>query len=124
MNRRGFLHAMLAAGAAPAIVKAANIMPVFVRFDSGLLVPRFMDDLVRASYAYDAITDLAIVRYDILLDEGYRMTQWGVDQRFPTMEAAKAFGAKDIACKMFDNEIRRAGCSWREVKPLPAMRVA
>lgn len=38
MNRRGFLHAMLAAGAAPAVVKAANIMPIFVRRDSGLLI--------------------------------------------------------------------------------------
>ena len=40
MNRRGFLLGMLAAGAAPAIVKAANIMPVFVRKEAvGLLVP-------------------------------------------------------------------------------------
>lgn len=39
MNRRGFLGAMLAAGAAPAIVKAANIMPVFMRRESGLLAP-------------------------------------------------------------------------------------
>lgn len=123
MNRRGFLHAMLAAGAAPAIVKAANIMPVFARLDSGLLVPRFMDDLVRAAYAYDALADLAIVRFDIVLDEGYRLTKFGVDQRFPTMEAAKAFGAKDIACKLFDNEIRHAGCSWRDVKPLTALRL-
>ena len=41
MNRRGFLTAMLAAGAAPAIVKAANIMPIFTRRDDlGLLVPQ------------------------------------------------------------------------------------
>lgn len=39
MKRRGFLKAILAAGAAPAIVKASNIMPLFVRRDSGLLIP-------------------------------------------------------------------------------------
>ena len=40
MNRRGFLGAILAAGVAPAVVKAANIMPVFVRREvGGLLVP-------------------------------------------------------------------------------------
>jgi hypothetical protein len=39
MDRRGFLNAILAAAAAPAIVKAANIMPVFARRESGLLVP-------------------------------------------------------------------------------------
>lgn len=40
MNRRGFLGAILAAGVAPAIVRAANIMPVFLRREvGGLLVP-------------------------------------------------------------------------------------
>jgi hypothetical protein len=40
LSRRGFLGAILAAGAAPAIVKAANIMPVFVRREGGgLIVP-------------------------------------------------------------------------------------
>ncbi len=40
MNRRGFLGAMLAAGVSPAIVRAANIMPVFVRREvAGLLIP-------------------------------------------------------------------------------------
>lgn len=39
MNRRGFLLGMLAAGVAPAVVKAANIMPVFMRRESGLLAP-------------------------------------------------------------------------------------
>lgn len=39
MNRRGFLLGMLAAGAAPAIVKASNLMPVFARAESGLIVP-------------------------------------------------------------------------------------
>lgn len=39
MNRRGFLSAILAAGLAPALCKASNLMPVFVRRESGLLVP-------------------------------------------------------------------------------------
>jgi len=39
MDRRGFLSAILAAGVAPALVKAANIMPVFARRESGMLVP-------------------------------------------------------------------------------------
>lgn len=39
MNRRGFLGAILASGAAPAIVRASSLMPVFARLDSGLLAP-------------------------------------------------------------------------------------
>lgn len=39
MNRRGFLGAILAAGAAPAVVKYANLMPMFRRAESGLLTP-------------------------------------------------------------------------------------
>lgn len=40
MNRRGFLGAILAAGVAPAVVKASSLMPVFVRKElGGLLVP-------------------------------------------------------------------------------------
>lgn len=30
MNRRGFLGAILAAGAAPAVVKASSLMPIYV----------------------------------------------------------------------------------------------
>ena len=45
MNRRGFLQAILAAAAGPAIVKAANLMPVFTRASSGLLLPTRVDTL-------------------------------------------------------------------------------
>jgi hypothetical protein len=41
MNRRGFLGAILAAGVAPAVVKAASLMPIFVRRESGLLAAEF-----------------------------------------------------------------------------------
>lgn len=44
MNRRGFLSAILAAGVAPAVVKYANIMPVFARAESGLIVPVSVTD--------------------------------------------------------------------------------
>ena len=37
MNRRSFLGAILAAGAAPAIVRADSLMRVVVRPDSGLI---------------------------------------------------------------------------------------
>lgn len=43
MNRRGFLGAMLALGAAPAIVRASSLMrlaPSMELTDSGLIVPR------------------------------------------------------------------------------------
>lgn len=39
MSRRGFLASILAAGLAPAICKAERLMPVFVRKESGLLLP-------------------------------------------------------------------------------------
>lgn len=38
MNRRGFLSGILALSAAPAIVKAANLMPIWVQRESGLYV--------------------------------------------------------------------------------------
>lgn len=39
-SRRGFLAGMLALGAAPAIVKASSLMPIFTRKEpGGLLVP-------------------------------------------------------------------------------------
>lgn len=41
MNRRNFLAGILAASAAPAIVRAASLMPVKV-MDSGVLVPQWM----------------------------------------------------------------------------------
>lgn len=43
MNRRGFLAAILASGVAPAIVKAANIMPVFVRPPDGVILRMSLD---------------------------------------------------------------------------------
>ena len=39
MNRRGFLGGILAACAAPAIVRSQNIMRVFAPVESGLLLP-------------------------------------------------------------------------------------
>lgn len=46
MNRRGFLQGILAAAAAPAIVKAASLMPVFVRKETGgLLVPGWPSEM-------------------------------------------------------------------------------
>lgn len=49
MNRRSFLCGILAAGIAPAIVKAANIMPVFARRESGLLAPELSEQYVITS---------------------------------------------------------------------------
>ena len=43
-NRRSFMASILAAGMAPAIVHAANLMPVFVRQKSGLFVPGIAGD--------------------------------------------------------------------------------
>lgn len=46
MNRRGFLGSILAAGVAPAIVRIENLMGM-VPTESGLLVPRSIEDLWR-----------------------------------------------------------------------------
>lgn len=58
MNRRGFLGAILAAGAAPAIVKAASLMPVFTRSASGLFVPPTRLDVLYQFGAPDLILTL------------------------------------------------------------------
>lgn len=42
MNRRGFLGAILAAGVAPAVVQAANLMPM-VRRPSGVITATSLD---------------------------------------------------------------------------------
>lgn len=115
MNRRGFLTAMLAAGAAPAIVQAANLMPIFMRRESGLLAPQFMDDLVRGMYAYNIGWDDYVVRFDILAGAH----QFAVDQRFNRLDDARQFGAKKIAIELFDKSLRHEGLSWADVRPLP-----
>ena len=57
MNRRGFLLGMLAAGAAPAIVKAANIMPIFVRKEvGGLLVPGWPAEMQHEQYVVTEVS--------------------------------------------------------------------
>lgn len=61
MNRRGFLQAMLAAGAAPAIVKAVNLMPLFVRKEAGgLLVPEWEEIPYVSGMTYAQITREAL----------------------------------------------------------------
>ena len=44
MNRRNFLKGILAAGIAPAIVKAANIMPVRQISDTGIVQPELIKE--------------------------------------------------------------------------------
>jgi len=39
MDRRGFIGSILALGAAPALVKYGNIMPIFKRAENGLVLP-------------------------------------------------------------------------------------
>jgi hypothetical protein len=46
MNRRGFLAAILAAAISPAVVRAANLMPVRA-LDSGLLLPGWSRVILR-----------------------------------------------------------------------------
>ena len=117
MNRRGFLQIILAAAAAPAIVQAGNIMPVFMRRESGLLAPRFMEDLIRQITDYDITRDLILTRFDILVPSvNLRLS---VDHRFYTEADSHRFGAKQIATELFTNELRGRGLSWADVRPLP-----
>lgn len=81
MNRRGFLQAILAAAAAPAVVKAANLMPVKA-LESGVLVPetydlllttqRFRRAVVASAYVQDAQRALNghWIRYAQLIQPG------------------------------------------------------
>ena len=91
MDRRGFLSAILAAGVAPAVVKAQNIMPLFVRrgellipdpqilLPSRLLTPEWItkealrilhDNLVLSKSAY---SHNRLVRFD---NWGEKMKVW------------------------------------------------
>ncbi len=61
MDRRGFLGAILAAAASPAIVKAASLMPIWTRAESGLYV--VAEDVVAGSntlLTIDMITQEAL----------------------------------------------------------------
>lgn len=63
MNRRGFLGAILAAGVAPAVVKASSLMPVLVRKElGGLLVPEVSGmELLQATGGISMITKEALI---------------------------------------------------------------
>lgn len=112
MDRRGFLGAILAAGVAPAIVNAANLMPIFVRREGGLLAPQSMGDLIRRTTAYEIERDLFITRCDIFVPSiqlqlhiDYRAYA-GTNQEVPVVD-------------IFDRELRHRGLSWVDVRPLP-----
>lgn len=62
MNRRGFLGALLAAAAAPAIVRAGSLMPVYVPRPSGLLT-LWGDGVHDDTAALQAMLMGAAVRY-------------------------------------------------------------
>lgn len=94
MNRRGFLAAILASGMAPAIVKAANIMPIFVSSSAGLVLPSpepiFVASGGNTLLTIDRITREAalLVGIDDLRELGYdkpaflKLVNMAVDEMF------------------------------------------
>lgn len=114
MNRRGFLATMFAACAAPAIVKAANIMPIFMRREGGLLAPVF-GDFVREVSAYDITNDWFFTRFDIL----YGHTQFHVAARINSKDEISEL--RTTAHSFMYNKMIADGKSVSDLKLLPTL---
>ena len=112
MNRRGFLGAILAAGMAPAIVHAANLMPLVVR-PSGLIVPMSMREII----AYDINTDRMLARFDFLSGA----TLFGVTMEAPPRSAGMAAFAsvRQEAERLLRKQLSVEGGAWSGVPPTP-----
>lgn len=87
MNRRGFLGSILAACAAPAIVRADSLMRLVPTETLVLSVRPVLDvesigSLVRKTVAYDIGWDWDIVRLDVIGAVGEQIVQKTVDMRF------------------------------------------
>lgn len=79
MNRRGFMGAILAACAAPAIVRADSLMRLaapeifVVSPSSGLLVPKadvLWEGAIRECHQYEALRDEHLWRWDVVASGG------------------------------------------------------
>lgn len=71
MQRRSFLSAVLAAAAAPAVVRASSIMPVYAPRDSGVLAPVYVDE---AEYIYTGKEDFTVMTW-VYADRMYSVSQ-------------------------------------------------
>ena len=126
MNRRGFLQAILAAGMAPAIVSAANIMPVFARAESGLIVPeslttitqeamRVLEKHMRVMTGYDWSQDRTLARFDVC--DGVTMLGVGtIIEGDNTLESNKK-----VAMSMLMENMRESGMQVSSLILLPAV---
>ncbi len=81
LTRRGFLGAMLAAAAAPAIVKAGSLMPVYV--------PWRFEDFVREVRGYDLCQDLYIHRLDVRVGAEQYSVAFSQDGYQPALEVLR-----------------------------------
>lgn len=65
VTRRGFMGALLALGAAPALVKAESLMRI-ARPTQGLILPLGLAGVVREIRTYDVHTDRFLTRWDVV----------------------------------------------------------
>lgn len=94
MNRRNFLAGILAASAAPAIVRAASLMPVKV-MDSGVLVPQWM------GADYSTVPDItAVVRAFRMEIEGAYFTGGNLRYRLDESEGWHTWSRDDQALRI------------------------
>ena len=110
MNRRGFLGSILALGAAPAIVSATNLMPIWTP-PAFVPVP-FPFGSIRECIAYDIERGAMIAHYDVLFSQA----QYAVDGFIS--HTANMREVRGQAIEQLDRHISSRGHSWLDARPL------
>lgn len=108
MNRRLFLSAILSACAAPAIVRASSLMPIFCRSESGILLP---DDKIRSCASIlDRIIEITVTN----AGSGYTEIPICLRDQLTKIAGLTALGQK-LICDDLNRKIY-AGLSLAEIQ--------
>lgn len=102
MNRRSLLLGAGALLAAPSIVRVASLMPVSVK-------PAYAG--VRELFAWDPVSNIAAVRYDVILDG----KQYGLDRRLSLDGPVNVNPGKRADIEMLISAVERM--TGRSVRP-------
>lgn len=116
MDRRSFFKVVGALTAAVAMPSAATTL-----LEATQTIPAGLEQLglIRELAAYDILSDLILVRYDVFARNV--QTQLGVDMRFPRADWESQAAMKRhraLAKQVLEDSMRSQGISWADLEPL------